>query len=250
MPRFSLRFLLILVAMVGLLLTVAMQVHRGAFSVIHTPEGRNMCSSRMAQLSLALMNYHDVCGRFPPACTYDKNGKPLNSWRVLILPFLEYNNVAMRYDHKQPWNSSHNWKLIQEVDWGIFRCPSSQGDPQETNYVVVVGDETAWPPGKQLSARRITDGVSQTIMLVEVADSGIHWAEPRDLPLSQALLGVNPPHVKLSISSRHRGGANVSFCDASRHFLPNDTRIELLRALLTRAGGRSWNLPRTAACQR
>jgi prepilin-type processing-associated H-X9-DG protein len=208
-----------------------------AFQRSSIPSRRTICLNNMHQLSMALMNYQYAFGSFPPACTYDKDGKPMHSWRVLLLPFLEQGDIYAKYDFNQPWNSPHNWKLIERVSPSIFRCPSTKGDPGETNYLAVVGDETAWPTGKGISADSIKDGASQTILLVEVANSGIHWAEPRDLPFAQALQGVNPPHSKLSISGGHSGGVIVTFCDGHLEFLPNSTSVNLLRALLTRNGG-------------
>jgi hypothetical protein len=41
------------------------------------------------QIALALQNYHDEYGVFPPAVVTDATGKPLYSGRVLLLPFLE-----------------------------------------------------------------------------------------------------------------------------------------------------------------
>ena len=42
---------------------------------------------------LALHNYHQANGCFPPAYIADKNGKPMHSWRVLILPYMEYDST-------------------------------------------------------------------------------------------------------------------------------------------------------------
>jgi prepilin-type processing-associated H-X9-DG protein len=234
-PRFS------WIGLIGALFVVALLIVAllPAIQSPRTPDRGNQCRNYMKQLSLALQSYHDAWRSFPPACTYDKSGKPMHSWRVLILRFLENATIYKKYDMKQLWNSPHNWKVIQEVDWGMFHCPSGKGGPGETNYVAVIGDETTWwPAGKGLRMRDIKDSTSQTILLVEVADSGIHWAEPRDLPLAQAVQGVNPPHVKFSISSGHVvEGAHVAFCDSHVEFLPSSTSKELLRALLTRAGG-------------
>lgn len=49
---------------------------------------RMMCSNHLKQIALALQNYHDTYGSFPPAYLADARGKPIHSWRVLILPFM------------------------------------------------------------------------------------------------------------------------------------------------------------------
>ena len=59
---------------------------------------RSKCTSHLKQLGLALQNYNDVYKCFPPVCTTDANGKPMHSWRVLILPFLEEKALYGKYD--------------------------------------------------------------------------------------------------------------------------------------------------------
>src|SRR5689334_17925526 len=41
------------------------------------------------EIGLALLNYHSVVGNLPPAALKGKDGRPLLSWRVVLLPFLE-----------------------------------------------------------------------------------------------------------------------------------------------------------------
>src|SRR5437764_103951 len=62
-----------------------------------------------------------------------------------------------------------------------------------TNYLAVVGDETVWPGSKPVTAADVTDGLGQTILLVENRGAGVHWMEPRDLALADIDLRVNAP---------------------------------------------------------
>src|SRR5207244_4506816 len=50
---------------------------------------RSVCVNNLKQIGLALQNYHDDFGCFPPAYIADENGRPMHSWRVLILPYIE-----------------------------------------------------------------------------------------------------------------------------------------------------------------
>ncbi len=82
----------------------------------------------------------------------------------------------------------------------------------------------------------MTDGLSATIFISEIARSDIHWMEPRDLHIDRMSFQINDK-TKPSISSHHRGGAHVLFADGSVRFLRDSTPPEIVRALLTIDGG-------------
>jgi hypothetical protein len=225
--------LLIVLVLVALFLPAIQQPHSGP---------RHPCTNNLKRIGLALQNYHDEYKGFPPAYISDENGRPMHSWRVLILPYVERNDLYQQYNFDEPWNGPNNRRLAEMMP-DVFRCPNSKADDNETSYVAVVGPETVWPGDKRVRLHDVHDGTSKTMMLVEIADSGINWLEPRDLPFEQAALGINPPHTKLSVSSGHPGGASFLSCDGSVHFLSDDIPPETLRALLTRDGGENAAIP-------
>jgi hypothetical protein len=83
----------------------------------------------------------------------------------------------------------------------------------------------------------------QTLALVEVADSDIHWMEPRDLDVADMSWNIqDQPHP--SISSLHPyGGANVSTVDARCRFIKSNTPPEVLKAMTTINGGETADWP-------
>ncbi len=184
---------------------------------------------------MAIHNYESGHGNLPPAFMADKNGKPMHSWRILILPYLGYEDLYRRYDFSEPWNGPNNRLLAKEMPV-VYRCPSARpGNPLTTNYVAIVGDDTMWPGEKTVSIKDITDGSTSTLMIVEVADSDIHWMEPRDMTVGEAIAGVNVDRRR-GISSNHPGGAYCEFL-YGHGFLPDGTSPEVLKALLTKDGG-------------
>ncbi len=196
------------------------------------------CRGRFGQLHLAFLNYHAVYGSFPPAYVADGDGTPMHSWRVLILPFINQKAVYEEYDFSEPWNGPHNRTLSQQIYNDIFHCPSSphsEASPM-TDYVVITGPDTAFPGDVSTSSDDNRDGLKNTILVVEIANSNIHWMEPRDLDTETMSFTVDDP-VLPSISSHHPTGPGVVFPDRGSAFrLDASLQTRTLKALTTIAG--------------
>ncbi len=207
---------------------------------------RLKCSHRRVDvLAHALHNYHTTYGCFPPAFVADKNGKPMHSWRVLLLPNLECHDLYRRYAFSEPWDGPKNRLLWMEMPH-VYRCPSIRGQNSfSTNYVAVVGPDTVWPGEKSVSVENIVDGTSCTLLIVEVADSDINWMEPRDMTCRQAMAGVNLDRTH-GISSNHRGGAICGMANGFSAFLHDDASPEAIKALLTIHGDEPREVSSTA----
>ena len=143
---------------------------------------KRACKAHLKQLLTALHSYHDEHHCFPPAYTLGPDGERWHSWRVLILPQLGEQELHAQYRFDEPWNSPHNAKLAD-------RMPAAFGYPgeQHAKFLAIVGRVTAWPEHFSSTLRDITDGTSNTALLVESSDSNLNWLEPRDLSLGQVL---------------------------------------------------------------
>ncbi len=206
------------------------------------PRRRSPCVNNLKQIGMALQNYHDKFKCFPPAYLADKDGNPIHSWRVLILPYLEEPAATAVYDQyhfDEPWDGPNN-RLLADKMPPIYRDPDSKWTGP--SYLAVIGEQSIWPADRCTKMNSIRGGTSNTIALVEVADAGIHWMEPRDLTFEQAAQGINPPLTKLAISSIHRDGANCLFADGFVHFVSDKIPKESLRGLLTINGGESASI--------
>jgi type II secretory pathway pseudopilin PulG len=196
---------------------------------------RMQASNNLKQLSLAMQNYHDQYGVLPPAIVRDKNGKPLYSGRVLLLPWLESQGIYSRFDKSQAWDSPANRPLTQTALF-TFRDPSAPSPPAgQTDFLFVTGKGTAMealPDGGNIRFADITDGTSNTLFMVEVKNSGINWAEPRDLDISQPM--ALPP-------SNHPSGNLAVFIDGHTQVIPKTVPPEQIRAMATRSGGEQIN---------
>lgn len=162
---------------VGLLLPAS----RGVPSVPR----RMMCSNNLKQIAFALRCYHDIYREFPPAHMDDANGKPMHSWRVLILPFLEQGALYAKYRFDEPWDGPNNRQLLEPPP-PLYACPA-QVDSPYTDYVAVVGPDTAWPGATSRKLADIADPQDKTLLIVESAVPQILWMEPRDLTFDEAV---------------------------------------------------------------
>ena len=201
----------------------------------------SQCTGHLKYLGLAMLNYQDARGFFPPAYLADNAGRPTHSWRVLLLPYMEGLSFYKEYRFSEPWNSPFNLQLEREKGAtyrNAYRCPSQtrNEDCPTANYVVVVDPETAFPGARSRSLADVRDGLSNTIFIVEYADSDIHWMEPRDLDLAEMSLKLNDPD-RPSISTKDLGGPIVAFGDDSVRRIPDSVSPATLRALLTANGG-------------
>ena len=211
-------------------------------STPRTPGRRATDTNNLRQIAIALQNYHEHHGSLPPPYVTDAQGKPLYSWRVLILPYLDRDDIYQAFHLDEPWNSPHNQqlskihlKILQQVN----ENPSS---PSITNYVVVRGPETLFPRQGKVRLEDVSDGIGNTIMVVSLVNSDIHWAEPRDLDIETMSFQINDPN-KPSISRTGSDGALVSFADSHVQYVTDDTPPEAIRAALTINGGEKVELP-------
>jgi hypothetical protein len=197
---------------------------------------RSACLNNQHQIVIALFNYEDKKGSFPPAFIPDKNGKPMHSWRVLILPYLDRKDLYDQYDFNEPWDGPNNRKLAEKMPQ-IFGCPSNLNSPNCTGYAMLVGPHafSPGPTGRTMKEISTADGTSTTLMLVEAVDAKINWLEPRDLNVEEMTFHINKGPKE--ISSRHPGCAVVSFCDGHQLTLHEDIKPETLKALTTVDGG-------------
>lgn len=157
---------------------------------------RMQSHNNLKQLAIAMHNYHDVHGHFPPASSMGKDGKGKHpvSWRVLLTPYVEHPEIYNNYRFDEPWNSPHNSKVTQEIPT-VFAHPSTQPGAQETAYYAVVSTNarklTCFSKNTPRRLRDIIDGTANSVMLVE-AKRGTHWAQPKDIEWSP---DADPPEL-------------------------------------------------------
>jgi hypothetical protein len=143
----------------------------------------NVALSRenLKNLGLAIHNFEGDHGTLP-ANIADKNGKPLLSWRVSILKFMEgQEELYKQFKLDEPWDSANNLKLLAKMP-KLFASP--RVFVKRNGYTVYqgfAGKETLFEPKAKIMIASVTDGTSNTIMLVE-SSVAVPWTKPADLP--------------------------------------------------------------------
>ena len=224
-------FVLVIVLCAGLLLVVRSIIEaRGSAH-------RAVLAGRIATLGLGIYRHHETHGSMPAAYGTDRSGTPTSSWRLALLPSIEGDHIYNSYNLGWPWAAPEN-STAASTKLGLFVRPTRDypRDSVNAELLVVVGRETAFPGPVGLRFDQIPDGTSNTILIVEAAESSIRWAEPRDLPFAGMDFRVNGPRKSRSIGSPYRC-AEVLMADGSYRSLPNRTPPATLRALLTIDGG-------------
>lgn len=199
---------------------------------------RTQSLNNLKNIALSMHSYHDANKRMPPAgvsSINDPQGKPILSWRVAMLPYLDQQELYQKFDLTQPWDHPTNKKLIPLMPQ-VYVVPGApeHKDPGMTHYRVLVGPTTMFEPGQRITLVTVTDGTSNTIMVVEAADPTV-WTRPDDLPF-------NPqgPLPKFGVST---DGFNAAFGDGTVRFIRSNTPDNVIRALITRNGGEAVALP-------
>jgi hypothetical protein len=187
-------------------------------------------------LGLAALNYSDSNKHLPPPAIRDKEGKAQLSWRVAILPFLDQAELFNEFHLDEPWDSPHNRELVK-------RMPEVYADPDpkiraaagdgKTTFVAPVGPDTVFDTKDGVTFREITDGTSNTAMIVETTpERAVEWTKPADWDVDMA-----NPLAGVARSDQQQFAA--AYCDGSVRLLPVDIKPEVWKAILTRSGGES-----------
>jgi hypothetical protein len=201
---------------------------------------RTQSMYNLKMIILAMHDYQNVHATLPSGAIYSKDGKPLLSWRVALLPYLDELGLYKQFKLDEPWNSPHNLKLLKKMP-KKYAPPDERASPGTsspggylTYYRVFVGLNTPFlgrfPP--RLPAT-FQDGVSNTILVVEAGEA-VPWTKPDELPLPVA---PTKPLPKLGGVRPNDPVFCVALADGSVRSLPRSIPERTLRALITPSGG-------------
>jgi hypothetical protein len=192
----------------------------------------------LAKLAAAFEKYHAAHGHYPPPAIYSKDGQPLLSWRVALLPYLGEEALYKQFKLDEPWDSLHNKRLLKKM-------PKLLQDPYrwravsawKTRDQVFTGSGTVFEGAKGVRKADIVDGANKTILLVHVPDEqSVYWTKPLDLAYA-----ADKPLPQLA--EKYAFQFHVVLADGTVRSLRKDIGEKTLRALITRNGGEKVAVP-------
>jgi prepilin-type processing-associated H-X9-DG protein len=197
--------------------------------------GRVQSSNNLKQMAIAMHNYHSTYNAFPPAAITGKDDKPLLSWRVAILPFVEQDALYNEFKLDEPWDSANNKKLLEKMP-RVYMTPEQAEKADEkgekvttTHYRVFHGKGAAFEGTSGQPIATFTDGTSNTILIVE-AEQAVPWTKPEELPFDP-----KKDLPKLGLKGAEK--VNVAMADGSVRELQKEIKKDELTPLITRNAG-------------
>ncbi|MEM7312184.1 MAG: DUF1559 domain-containing protein, partial [Planctomycetota bacterium] len=205
------------------------------------------CENNVKQIGLAILFYESAHKQFPPPYSVDSEGNPLHSWRVLILPYLDEVELYEKFNLDEPWDSPANLTAAENMP-EVYRCPcmAEEDHPMTTSYVTITGSKSPWPARGKRSIREITDGASETILVLESPRHRTLWTAPVDMRLKEiSPANVNGDAINLQplgppLHASNGGSVTPAcFCDGHVSWLPESLNWKELKAMATSSGGES-----------
>ncbi len=221
--------IIVAVALTGAYFVWKQKVHRAQ---------RDECAHSLWHLGVTLTLLDDAAGSDPKLWVddiRDPSGKPLLSWRVKVLPYLEEETLYRQFNLSETWDSEHNKALVSKMP-KVFRGMNRDDEQQSsTTFQRITGSKTLFPQAMQavFDGKKIPDGPESTILLIEGAKA-IPWTQPGDLSFD----GEKTP----AISHAHQDGVLAVFVDGTVRTIPPATDDKTLRALITPKGGEKVSL--------
>jgi hypothetical protein len=219
---------LVIVGLMILILVAGVRVVQLAHTAVTaSPRSRQ----NLEKLAAAMHRCHDQELGLPAPAIYGKDGAPLLSWRVALLPYLGQEYLYKQFHLDEPWDSEHNRRLLSRIP--AVYAPPVPGRTKEsgfTYYQVFVGNGAAFEDGKRMRLPAdFQDGASNTILIVEAAQP-VPWTKPQDLRFD--------PDKPLSlVGGLFTDHFNLALADGTARSVHQGMTQMTMRCLITRSGG-------------
>jgi hypothetical protein len=245
------------IAVVGGAIMSAMSSERGNRVFSPSDYDWTQRERNLTEVAKAIEKYRKDKGHYPPPAILDKEGKPLHSWRVAILPYLDNTHITNNtFDGKpingpkelyalfkldEPWDSAHNKKLIEKLPsvyqapWYVM--PYWQINSGKTMTLAVLGKGAIFDPTKKtVSDSDVRDELKHTLLVLQLEEAGqaVYWSKPADITLTaEGKLPTDGPMLAKRFA--------VVYGDASAHTLVNGLSEKTFLGIVSREGNEKFD---------
>jgi hypothetical protein len=191
-------------------------------------QGRRTWMNNMQSIHLGLEAYQETFKRLPTDIL-DAKGKPILSWRMLLLPYIEHGFLHKEFKLNEPWDSPHNLKLAEKIPW-IYESPVFGSSRHQSHICMVRGKDTYLGLNPHPFIKASDPLRARAIIMVDLDDSqAVTWTKP-----DQWEYDAHNPFQGLAQKDGDRFFPEPGFLvvDADGHprFLPKSTPLETVRA--------------------
>jgi len=195
-------------------------------------------SNNLKQIGMGMFNVADAGTGLVGPYTIDKSGKVQQglSFRVGLLPYVEQDMLYRRFDLTKAWDAPENAAAARTFVM-TYAGPNALGQNDQTPFRVFYGGGALFEAdGKPVNFSKITDGSSNTIMLVTAVET-VPWAKPQEFAYSKTT-----PLPPLALN-----GGTVKYlllmADGSTRFVTPAISVTVLRQAIEKADGTVINWP-------
>jgi hypothetical protein len=162
-------------------------------------------SANLKDIAVAIYDHlteHDEM----PANICGKDGQPLLSWRVALLPALGLEELYAQFRLDEPWDSLHNRQLLNQMP-NVFRT-SGLRDTHHTHIQAMLGAGTAFAR-PALSKNALKNSMHK--ITISVTANSVCWAQPTDVVINEKTEpdGLFKIYLGGSILSTHQRGFHL-----------------------------------------
>lgn len=197
--------------------------------------GADPHEQHLKAIAEALDRYHADKGSYPPPAILDKEGRPILSWRVALLPYLgeEAKALYKEFNLEEPWDGLNNKKLIEKMPLE-FRMPDSSEAYKTATHVFSGEDSIFTPKGRKKADLK----PGAALLALGTSEAATYWSKPLDFALAE---GKPLPSFW---NPEGQGKLYVFFADGTvRPFTKDTAKETILREIARPAGAKLDALP-------